>query len=56
MFVLSVRINLKESAETIQQKGPQIQIHLQEQKVQVLKRLIESGYLARATKITEDCL
>ena len=52
---LSVKIQLKEGAQTIQQKGRPIPIHLQDQVALELKRLIKHGYLERATEITEDC-
>ena len=51
---LSVKINLKEGAQIIPHKGRPIQIHLQERVARELKRLMENGYLERATKITED--
>ena len=50
-----VKINLKENANIIQQKGRPIPIHLQDQVAEELKRLIKNGYLERATKINEDC-
>ena len=50
-----VKINLKENANIIQQKGRPIPIHLQDQVAEGLKRLIKNGYLERATEITEDC-
>ena len=50
-----VKINLKENANIIQQKGRPIPIHLQDQVAEELKRLIKNGYLERATEITEDC-
>ena len=50
-----VKINLKENANIIQQKGRSIPIHLQDQVAEELKRLIKNGYLERATEITEDC-
>ena len=49
---LSVKINLKTGAQIIQQKGPPIPIHLQDQVEQELKRLIKHGYVEKATKIT----
>ena len=52
---LSVKINLKEDANIIQQKGRPIPIHLQDQVAEEIKRLIKNGYLERATEITEDC-
>ena len=52
---LSVKINLKEDAKIIQQKGRPIPIHLQDQVADEFKRLIKNGYLERATKITENC-
>ena len=52
---LSVKVNLKKGAQMIQQKGRPIPIHLREQVAKQLKRLIENGYLERATEITEDC-
>ena len=52
---LSVKINLKAGAQIIQQKGRPIPIHLQDQVTQELKRLINYGYVERATEITEDC-
>ena len=52
---LSVKIQLKEGAQIMQQKGRPIPIHLQDQMALELKRLIKHGYLKRATEITEDC-
>ena len=52
---LSVKIQLKEGAQRIQQKGRPIPIHLQDQVALELKRIIKHGYLERATEITEDC-
>ena len=52
---LSVKIQLKEGAQIIQQKGRPIPIHLHDQVALELKRLIKHGYLERATEITEDC-
>ena len=52
---LSVKIQIKEGAQIIQQKGRPIPIHLQDQVALDLKRLIKHGYLERATEITEDC-
>ena len=50
-----VKINLKENANVIQQKGRPIPRHLQDQVPEELKRLIKNGYLERATEINEDC-
>ena len=50
-----VKINLKENANIIQQKGRPIPILLQDQVAEELKRLIKNGYLERATEINEDC-
>ena len=58
---LEVKIDLKEDAKIIQQKGipctpnTPVPIHLQNQVAEELKRLIKNGYLERATEITEDC-
>ena len=52
---LSVKVNLNEDANIIQQKGRPIPIHLQDQVAEEIKRLIKNGYLERATEITEDC-
>ena len=52
---LSVKINLKEDANIIQQKGHPIPIHLQNKVAEEIKRLIKNGYLERATEITDDC-
>ena len=52
---LSVRINLKTGAQIIQQKGRPIPIHLQDQVAQELKRLINHGYVEKATEIKENC-
>ena len=52
---LSVKINLKEHAKIIQQKGIPVPIQLQEQVANEIKRLIKNGYLERATEITENC-
>ena len=50
-----VKINLKENANIIQQKGRLIPVHLQDQVAEKLKRLIKNGYLERATEFNEDC-
>ena len=47
---------MKEDASIIQQKSRLIPIHLRDQIADEIKRLIKSGYLERATEITEDCL
>ena len=52
---ISVKMNLKEGAQIKQQEGRPIPIHLQEQMAKELKRLIENGYLERATEISENC-
>ena len=52
---LSVKINLKEGTQLIQQKGRPLLLNLQEQVAKELKRLIKNGYQQRATKVTEDC-
>ena len=52
---LSVKIKLKEGAQIIQQKGRPMPIHLQDQVAKELNRLIENGYLEKATDIKEDC-
>ena len=52
---LSVKVQVKEGAQIIQQKGRPIPVHLQDQVALELKRLIKHGYLERATEITEDC-
>ena len=52
---LVVKVNLKDDANIIQQKGQPIPIHLQDQVVEELKRLMKNGYLERSTEITEDC-
>ena len=52
---LVVKVNLKEDANIIQQKGRPISNHLQDQLADELKRLIKNGSLERATEITEDC-
>ena len=52
---LEVKIDLKEDAKIIQQKGRPVPIHLQNQVAEEIKRLIKNGYLERATEITEDC-
>ena len=46
--------NLKEGTKTKQQKGRPIPTHLQDQVAKELKRLLENGYLERATLRTED--
>ena len=50
-----MKINLKEGAQTIQQKGRQIPIYLQEQVTKELNRLINQGNLERITEITDNC-
>ena len=52
---LEVKIDLKEDAKIIQQKGRPVPIHLQNQVAEEIKRLIKNGYLERATEKTEDC-
>ena len=52
---LSVKEQLKEGAQIIQQKRRPIPIHTQDQVALELKRLIKHGYLERATEMTEDC-
>ena len=52
---LSVKVQLKEGAQIIQQKERPIPIHLKDQVALDLKRLMKHGYLERATEITEDC-
>ena len=49
-----MKINLKEDAGIIQQKGSSKPIHLQDQ-VDEIRRLIKNGILARATEITKHC-
>ena len=46
-----MKVSLKEGA----QKRRSTPIHVQEQVAKALRRLIENGYLARATEIIEDC-
>ena len=50
----SVKKNLKNGAQMIQQKEQLIPIHLQDQVAQKLKRLIKHGYQERATELTKD--
>ena len=50
-----VKLDLKEDAKIIQQKGRPVPIHLQNQVAEEIKRLIKNEYLERATEITEDC-
>ena len=50
-----MKINLKEDANIIEQKGRPIPIHLQDQVADENKQLTKNGYLERATEITEDC-
>ena len=52
---LSVKVHLKEGAQSIQQKERPVPTHLQDQVALELKRLIKHGYLERAREITEDC-
>ena len=52
---LSVKVQLREGAQIIQQKGRPIPIHSQDQVALELKRLIKHGYSERAMEITEDC-
>ena len=52
---LEVKIDLKENAKIIQQKGRPVPIHLQDQVAEEIKRLLKHEYLERATEITEDC-
>ena len=52
---LVVKVNLKEDANIIQQKGRPISNYLQDQLTDEIKRLIKNGYLERATEKTEDC-
>ena len=53
--IKNLRINLKEDAKIIQQKGRPRPIHLQDQVGDEIERLIKNGYLERATDITETC-
>ena len=53
---LSVKNNLKEGSQTFEQKRRPIPMHLQDQVARELKRLIENGYLVRASEIAEECL
>ena len=50
-----VKINIKENSNILQQRGRPIQIHIQDQVAEELKRLIKNGYLERATGITKVC-
>ena len=50
-----MKINLKEDAKIIQQKGRTIPILLQDQVADEIKRLNENGNLERATGTTENC-
>ena len=52
---MEVKIDLKEDAKIIQQKGKPVPIHLQNQVAEEIKRQIKNGYLERATELTEDC-
>ena len=48
-----VKINLKENANIVQQKGRPIPIHLQDQVAEELKRLIKNGCLKEQQKLTK---
>ena len=52
---LSVKINLEEDADTIQQKRRPKPFHLPDQVAGKIKRTIKNGSMERATKTTEDC-
>ena len=52
---LSVKIIPKEGAQVIQQKRRPILIYPHDQIARELERLIENGYLQKATEVTEDC-
>ena len=52
---LDVKIDLKEDAKIIHQKGRPVPIHLQNQVAEEIKRLMKKRYLERAREITEDC-
>ena len=52
---MEVKIDLKEDAKIIQQKGRPVPLHLQNQVAEEIKRLMKNGYSERATEITEDC-
>ena len=48
---LSVKINVKEDASIIQQKGRPIPIHLQDQKVDEIKRLIKMTWKEQSKQL-----
>ena len=50
-----MKINIKDDANKLQQKDRPIPIRLQDQVEDESRRLIQNGYLNRATETTEDC-
>ena len=52
---LEVKIQLKEDAKLIQQKGRPIPIHLQQSVEKEIEKLIKQGHIEKANNIDEIC-
>ena len=52
---LEVKIQLKEDAKLIQQKGRPIPIHLQQSVGKEIEKLIKQGHIEKANNIDENC-
>ena len=52
---LEVKIQLKEDAKLIQQKGRPIPIHLQQSVEKEIEKLIKQGHIEKANNIDENC-
>ena len=52
---IEVKIQLKEDARLIQQKGKPIPIHLQQSVGKEINKLIKQGHIEKANNIDENC-
>ena len=52
---LEVKIQLKEDAKLIQQKGRPIPIHLQQSVEEEVEKLVKQGHIEKANNIDENC-
>ena len=52
---IEVKIQLKEDARLIQQKGRPIPIHLQQSVGKEINKLIKQGHVEKANNIDENC-
>ena len=52
---LEVKIQLKEDAKLIQQKGRPIRIHLQQSVGKLINKLMKQGHIEKANKIDDVC-